>query len=83
MKFEGQQPQVQLDVMKDTTIIKCENKIVDNGVEFECGGTAFDRAIELRKLSALVSPTGKAGVIPVPYYYCIKCGHRIDLEKIA
>ncbi len=82
MKLEGQQPQVQLDIMKDTSIIKCEGKVVDNAVEFDCNGTAFDQATELRKVSALVSPTGQAGVIPVPYYYCLKCGTRMDMEKI-
>ena len=84
--MEGKQapPQMQIDIMKDTTIMRCENKIVDTekGIEFDCNGTAFDQATELRKISALVSPTGQAGVIPVPYYYCLKCGNRIDLEKI-
>ena len=84
MKLEGQQPQMNIDVMKDTTVLKCENKIVDSekGVEFDCNGEAFDQAVELRKLSALVSPNGQAGVIPVPYYYCMKCGSRIDLTKV-
>ena len=86
MKMEGKQtpPQMQLDIMKDTTIIRCDNKIVDTekGVEYTCNGEAFDQAIELRKISALVSPTGKAGVVPVPYYYCMKCGMRMNLEKV-
>ena len=84
MKLEGQQPQVNIDVMKDTSIIKCENKLIDakNSVEYDCDGEAFDQALELRKVSALVSPTGKVGVIPVPFYYCIKCGSRVDLTEI-
>ena len=48
-----------------------------------CDGEAFDQAIELRKVSALVSPNGKVGVVPVPFYYCLKCGARKDLTSIT
>ena len=48
----------------------------------ECGNKGFRQTMMLKKLSALVSPTGKAGVVPVPYYYCMKCGMRMNLEKV-
>ena len=45
--MEGKQapPQMQLDIMKDTTILRCDNKIVDTekGVEYTCNGEAFDQ----------------------------------------
>jgi hypothetical protein len=82
MKLEGQQPS--LDIMKDTKIIVCEAKRVDleNGVEVVCDGTAYDEATELRKVSALVSPNGKMGVVPVPFYFCLKCGAKKDLTRL-
>jgi len=86
MKLEGQQqpPQMNIDIMKDTKVIVCGAKQVDleKGIEIVCDGEAFDEAVELRKVSALVSPNGKVGVVPVPFYYCLKCGARKDLSSI-
>ena len=87
MKLEGQgqqPPQMNIDIMKDTKPIVCGAKQVDleKGVEVVCDGTAYDEAIELRKISALVSPNGKVGVVPVPFYFCLKCGARKDLAGI-
>ena len=84
MKLDGQQPQMNIDIMKDTKPIVCEAKRVDleKGVEIVCNGEAYDQAIELRKVSALVSHTGQVGVVPVPFYYCLQCGARKDLTGI-
>ena len=86
MKLEGQgqQPQMQIDIMKDTKPIKCEAKRVDldKGIEVQCDGMAFDQAMELRKVSALVSPTGQVGVVPVPFYFCMECGAKKDLSGL-
>ena len=86
MKLDGQQqpPQMNIDIMKDTKVIVCGAKQVDleRGIEVVCDGEAFDEAVELRKVSALVSPNGKVGVVPVPFYYCLKCGARKDLSSI-
>ena len=86
MKLDGQQqpPQMNIDIMKDTKVIVCGAKQVDleRGIEVVCDGEAFDEAIELRKVSALVSPNGKVGVVPVPFYFCIKCGAKKDLTSI-
>ena len=87
MKLDGQQqpPQMNIDIMKDTKVIVCGAKQVDleRGIEVVCDGEAFDEAVELRKVSALVSPNGKVGVVPVPFYYCLKCGARKDLSSIT
>ena len=41
----------------------------------KCESDVFQPAFLLRKVSALVSPTGKETVVPVQLFACIKCGH--------
>jgi hypothetical protein len=41
----------------------------------ECASTVFHPAFILRKVSALISPTGKETVIPVQVFACDTCGH--------
>lgn len=40
----------------------------------KCGCKTFVEASVLKKVSALVSPTGKEDIFPVPVYICSKCG---------
>ena len=42
-------------------------------------------ATMFKKLSALLSPTGKEQVVPIPVYRCDECGHINDgfLPKIT
>jgi hypothetical protein len=40
-----------------------------------CEGEIFQPAFVLRKVSALVSPTGKETIVPIQLFACIKCGH--------
>lgn len=40
-----------------------------------CGKEAFQQAFILRKISALLSPTGKEGFVPVQVFACISCGN--------
>ena len=58
---------------------------IDKTTEMICEGcehTRFIQAYEMRKLSALVSPTGQAAVIPVPIFVCAECNDRLNLEDI-
>ncbi len=48
-----------------TDAMKCE----------ECESEVFQPAVLLRRVSALVSPSGKETVMPVQIFACIKCGH--------
>ena len=48
-----------------TTPIKCES----------CENQGFEQVLLLRKVSALVSPTGKETIVPVAVFACAKCGH--------
>jgi len=59
--------QVKLD-MSDLKDIVCEN----------CESKIFREATMFKKLSALLSPTGKEQVIPIPVFRCDDCGHIND-----
>lgn len=41
----------------------------------ECGGNTFHPAFLLRKVSALISPTGKETVVPIQVFACDSCNH--------
>ena len=41
----------------------------------ECGGKTFDIVVMLKKLSALLSPTGKEERINIQTLACHSCGH--------
>jgi DNA-directed RNA polymerase subunit RPC12/RpoP len=38
-----------------------------------CGNSIFLEAVVLKRLSALISPTGQEVVIPVPVFICSEC----------
>tara|TARA_R110002020_G_scaffold247016_1_gene460900 strand:+ start:366 stop:602 length:237 start_codon:yes stop_codon:yes gene_type:complete len=58
------QMQEQIDISK-TSAIECES----------CGGVTFKQTLLLRKLSALVSPSGQETIVPMSVFACEKCGH--------
>lgn len=59
-------PKAQINVnLKDAEDIVCA----------ECGNKTFDAVLILKKLSALLSPTGKQEVIPIQTLACHKCGY--------
>ena len=57
------QKQVQIDISKADTIT-CD----------ECGNASFIQAFFLKKISALMSPTGKEALIPMQVFSCGNCG---------
>ena len=59
-----QQPQMQVD-MSQTTAEICE----------KCENDTFTQVYKMRKLSALLSPTGQPTMIPIQVFACAKCGH--------
>ena len=65
-----QQPQTQIDI-KDTEMVKCD----------DCGNASFIQAFFLRRLSALMSPTGQEALIPIQVYSCGNCGKVPDKLK--
>ena len=57
-----QQPQLNID-LSQTTEETCES----------CGHSVFTQAYKMRKLSALLSPTGQESMIPIQVFVCAKC----------
>jgi hypothetical protein len=53
-----------IDITQTTPEV-CEN----------CNGEAFRDALLLRKVSALLTETGKEGYLPIQVFACVKCGH--------
>ena len=41
----------------------------------KCQGNGFQQTMMLKKLSALMSPTGQEAIIPVAAFACQSCGH--------
>jgi hypothetical protein len=62
-------PQQQMNVdFSQTTEVTCE----------KCENTTFNHVFQLRKLSALLSPTGQPTMIPMQVFACVKCSHIND-----
>ena len=59
-----QQPQMQVD-MSQTTAEICE----------KCENDTFTQVYKMRKLSALLSPTGQPTMIPMQVFSCTKCSN--------
>ena len=60
---QPQETQVQVDLSKADTI-KCD----------DCGNYLFITAHVIKRLSAIISPTGQEALIPVQVYSCGNCG---------
>ena len=63
----GQQPpptQIKIDV-SDLTDVVCD----------ECEGKFFRSVTLFKRLSPLMSPTGKEQIVPIPSFRCDDCGH--------
>ena len=66
MIIPGKDGKVQQTIdMNKTTPIKCE----------KCENQTFKQTLLIRKMSALVSPSGQETVIPIGVFACEKCGH--------
>lgn len=58
------QQQIHVDPSQ-TTEVRCDN----------CDCDVFVQALKMRKISAILSPTGEESYIPVPVFACKSCGH--------
>ena len=75
MNMKAQKPlggkqQSQIDI-NDTETMVCD----------DCGNAVFIPAFFLRRLSALMSPTGQEALIPMQVYSCGNCGKVPDKLK--
>ena len=41
----------------------------------ECGNQVFNHGFMLRKVSAVLSPSGEEAMIPIQVFECASCGH--------
>jgi len=41
----------------------------------KCNYTYFESAFIVKRVTALTSPTGQEGIIPIPVFVCKSCGH--------
>lgn len=68
LDFGGGNPppnaQIQLD-LSQTSDVTCSN----------CNSHFFHMAYMFKKISALVSPTGKESLIPIETFACLECGN--------
>ena len=39
-----------------------------------CGNYTFNEVVLMKRVSALVSPTGKEAIVPIPTFACNACG---------
>ena len=62
-----EQPGLNID-FNQTTAVKCES----------CGNETFQQVYRMRKLSALLSPTGQETMVPIQVFACNKCGYIND-----
>ena len=53
-----------LDLLKQSTAVTCDR----------CSGDSFQEALMLRRVSALLTPTGKEGFVPIQVFACVACG---------
>ena len=58
-----QQPPQEIDISQTDTIT-CE----------KCGNASFIQSYFLKRVSALVSPTGKDAIVPIQVFACGNCG---------
>ena len=63
-----QQPQMNID-FSQTTAEVCES----------CENETFTQVYKIRKLSALLAPSGQATMIPMQVFSCVKCNHINDI----
>ena len=63
-KRENPNPQMNIDLSQTEEVI-CD----------ECKNETFTQQYQMRKLSALLSPTGQESMIPIQIFACAKCGH--------
>ena len=57
-------PQMNVDLSKAEDVI-CER----------CGNYTFQNVMLMKRMSALISPTGKEAIVPIPTFSCNACGH--------
>jgi hypothetical protein len=69
-------PRITMGMVQESKPFACE----------ECGNLTFEEIVTFKRLSSLLSPTGKEELIPVGLMACKKCGKvptQLDKEGLA
>jgi hypothetical protein len=46
-----------------------------------CGNKNFKQVFQMKKVSALVSPSGREEIVTQPVFVCDECGHELEELK--
>ena len=65
------QKQVQVD-LKDADTMKCQ----------KCENSIFIQGYVIKKISAIVSPTGKEVIAPIQVFNCGNCGEMLPMKEL-
>ena len=65
------QQQVQVD-LKDADTMKCQS----------CGNSIFIQGYVIKKISAIVSPTGEEVIAPIQVFNCGNCGEMLPMKEL-
>ena len=63
--------QVKVD-LSDADTMKCQS----------CGNSIFIQGYVIKKISAIVSPTGKEVIAPIQVFNCGNCGEMLPLQEL-
>ena len=63
--------QVKID-LSDADTMKCQ----------KCGNSIFIQGYVIKKISAIVSPTGKEVIAPIQVFNCGNCGEMLPLQVL-
>ena len=65
------QQQVQID-LSDADTMKCQ----------KCENSIFIQGYVIKKISAIVSPTGKEVIAPIQVFNCGNCGEMLPIKEL-
>jgi len=66
--------------LEQTKPLKCKNDLgfVNGG---QCNGEVFSQVFFIRIVPALLSPTMREEIVPVPAFRCVKCNFVAELTQ--
>lgn len=74
MNTGGQPPRINAEMIRQSKVFECT-----------CGGKMFQEKVILKKLSAIISPTGREEMFPMNLLVCDSCGlvpKELDPENV-
>lgn len=70
------------NILQSPGVVETAAKVINSdNVVCKCGCKFFRPVFILKRMSALVSPTGKEEIIDIPVYVCDKCGEVAEHFK--